>query len=230
MTLSTRSIVIAGVLAAVSFVLAITGLGYFPVPNLTAQATIMHVPAIIGGVLEGPLVGAIVGLVFGIDALIRFSGLPFFEGQPVWMPVLILLVPRLFIGPVAWLLYKALQNRNKYVALSVAVVVALLLYGALRTKNEYIALSVAAAVALLLYWALRTTNEYIPLSAAAVGGTLANTVLVLGLAILFQLIPAAIFVTALPQAVFESVIAAVITVAVVAAWKQLDSGRGGSSI
>ena len=184
MTLSTRSIVIAGVLAAVSFVLAITGLGYFPVPNLTAQATIMHVPAIIGGVLEGSLVGAIVGLVFGIDALIRFSGLPFFEGQPVWMPVLILLVPRLFIGPAAWLLYRT----------------------------------------------LRATNEYIALSVAAVGGTLTNTVLVLGLGILLQLIPAALFLAALPQAVFESIIAAVITVAVVAAWKQLDGGRGGSSI
>ncbi len=169
MNISTRSIVVAGVMIAVSIVLGVTGLGYFPVPNVTAEATIMQVPAIIGGVLEGPVVGLIVGIVFGANALMRFSGLPIFAGQPAWMPFVV---------------YLWLHNRNQIVALSVAAVL----------------------------------------------GTLTNTVLVLGLAILFGLLPAAIIPTVIPQAVFEMVIAAVITVAVVATWKRIETGRGGSSV
>jgi uncharacterized membrane protein len=181
-TLSTRSIVVAGLLIAVAAVLAITGLGYFPVANITAEATIMHVPAIIGGVLAGPVVGLIVGLVFGINAYIRFIGLPFFVDQPVWVPVLVLFVPRLLIG-----------------------VVAAWSYLALRRSGEVIALAVAACL-----------------------GTLTNTVLVLGFAILLGLLPAATVVAAVPQAIFEMVLAAIITVAVVVAWKRIDTGRGSS--
>jgi uncharacterized membrane protein len=184
MNISTRSIVVAGVMIAVSIVLGVTGLGYFPVPNVTAEATIMQVPAIIGGVLEGPVVGLIVGIVFGANALMRFSGLPIFAGQPAWMPFVVLFLPRLFIGVVAAYSYRWLSGRNQIVALSVAAVL----------------------------------------------GTLTNTVLVLGLAILFGLLPAAIIPTVIPQAVFEMVIAAVITVAVVATWKRIETGRGGSSV
>lgn len=184
MKISTRSIVIAGVLIAVSAVLAFTGLGYFPVPNVTSEATIMQVPAIIGGVLEGPVVGLIVGLVFGINAFARFAGLPIFAGQPAWMPFVVLFLPRLFIGVVAAYSYR---------------------------------------------W-LKGTNEILALAVAAVLGTLTNTVLVLGLGILFGILPAATIPLVIPQVLFECTIAAVITVAVVAVWKRIDTGRGGSSV
>jgi uncharacterized membrane protein len=121
--ISTRSIVVAGLLIAVSAVLAVTGLGYFPVPNVTAEATIMHVPAIIGGVLEGPVVGLLVGVVFGINALMRFSGLPIFAAAPVWAPFVVLFLPRLFIGVAAWYSYKWLRGWNEIGALAVAGVV-----------------------------------------------------------------------------------------------------------
>lgn len=184
MSISTRKIVVAGVLIAVSAVLALTGLGYFPVPNVTSEATIMQVPAIIGGVLEGPVVGLLVGVVFGVNALMRFSGLPIFAGQPAWMPFVVLFLPRLFIGVGGWLGYKAFKN-----------------------------------------W-----NEIFALGAAGVIGTLTNTVLVIGLGILFGILPAAIIPTIIPQAVFECVVAAVLTIAVVAAWKSIERGRGGSSV
>jgi uncharacterized membrane protein len=184
MSISTRSIVVAGVLIAVAAVLAVTGLGYFPVPNVTSEATVMHVPAIIGGVLEGPVVGLLVGAVFGVNALMRFSGLPIFAEQPAWMPFVVLFLPRLFIGVVAWMVYRA----------------------------------------------LRRSNEIVALGAAGVAGTLTNTVLVLGIAILFGVLPAAIIPTVVPQAIFESVVAAILTIAVVAAWKSIERGRGGSRI
>src|SRR5579875_390463 len=63
--LSTRGIVISAVLAAVAIFLGATRLGFIPTPTGIA-ATIMHVPAIIGGVLEGPVVGAIIGTIFGL--------------------------------------------------------------------------------------------------------------------------------------------------------------------
>jgi len=117
--MSTRTIVFAGVLLAVSLLLAITGLGYFPVPNVTQSATILHVPAIIGGVLEGPVVGLIVGVVFGIDAFVKFGGL--FAGNTVGA-IITLILPRLLIGVVAYWVYKALRGGNQIVALVLAAI------------------------------------------------------------------------------------------------------------
>jgi uncharacterized membrane protein len=117
--MSTRTIVVAGILIAVAAVLALTGLGYFPVPNVTDQATIMHVPAIIGGVLEGPLVGFLVSLVFGIDAYIRFRELPLEWGNE-FNKILILGLTRLLVGPVAAWIYRALRRSNASLASAVA--------------------------------------------------------------------------------------------------------------
>lgn len=190
MQISTRKIVTAGVLLAVALILAFTGLGYFPVPNISAAATIMHVPGIIGAVLEGPVVGVIVTLVFAIDAYIRFGGL--FTGAPGYLPIVILFFPRLLVGVGAWLAYRALKSMNEIVALV----------------------------------------------AAAIAGTLTNTVLVVGLGLVFYgTIPAfasvprtAFVLSVIPQAIFETILAVIVTVAVVAAWKRLDTGAGKSSV
>ncbi|MGI8650053.1 MAG: hypothetical protein ACR2KW_06695 [Rubrobacter sp.] len=56
---------IAGVLGGLTLALGVSGLGLIPVPNLTGNATLMHIPAILGGVFGGPVVGIVVGLVFG---------------------------------------------------------------------------------------------------------------------------------------------------------------------
>ena len=117
--MSTRTIVMAGILIAVAAVLALTGLGYFPVPNVTDSATIMHVPAIIGGVLGGPLVGFLVSLVFGIDAYVRFRELPLEWGSE-FNRILILLITRLFIGPVAAWIYRAFRGAGQSVASAAA--------------------------------------------------------------------------------------------------------------
>lgn len=192
MNISTRQIVVAGVLLAVALVLAFTGLGYFPVPNVSQNATIMHVPPIVGAVLEGPIVGVVISLVFAIDAYIRFGFL--FAGASGFLQFLILFVPRLLVGVGAWLAYRALKS----------------------------------------------TNEIVALTVAGVAGTLTNTVLVVGLALVFfDSIPffvqngvtrEAFLASVVPQAIFETILAAIVTVAVVAAWKRLDTGRGGSSV
>ena len=69
MKLSTRQITMAGLLSALTVVLGITGMGLVPVPTPAVFATIMHIPVILGGILEGPLVGGLIGLLFGLFTL-----------------------------------------------------------------------------------------------------------------------------------------------------------------
>jgi len=113
--LNTRRIVIAGVLAAVAILLALTGIGFIPVPNLTGSATIMHVPAIIGGVLEGPIVGLVVGAIFGIYSWLS-------DTTGLFKNPMVSIVPRLFIGVVAYYVYAAMRKSNEYGALIAAAI------------------------------------------------------------------------------------------------------------
>lgn len=114
--LNTRRIVITGVLAAVAILLGITRLGFIPVPNLSGNATIMHVPAIVGGVLEGPLVGLLVGGIFGLFSWLQAT-------SPLFADPLVAVLPRLFIGVTAAYSYMALRKTNEYLALVVAGIV-----------------------------------------------------------------------------------------------------------
>ncbi len=105
----TRKVVVAGVLGAISALLGWTRLGFIPWFS-GASLTIMHVPAIIGAVLEGPWVGAAIGLIFGGFSMLQAAIAP--NGPTdVWFtnPILAIL-PRLAIGPVAWLVRRLLQR------------------------------------------------------------------------------------------------------------------------
>lgn len=108
-SLSTRQIVVAGILGGIAVFLGATRLGFIPVPNLAGSATIMHVPAILGGALEGPVVGLLTGGIFGI-----YSWL--YAEVPIFKDPIIAIGPRLFIGVVAWAVFVALRNVNLYLA------------------------------------------------------------------------------------------------------------------
>ena len=111
--LNVRQIVIAGILGGIAIFLGYTRLGFIPVPNLAGNATIMHVPAILGGALEGPMVGTIVGGIFGIFSFIQ-AEVPFFRDP------LVSILPRLFIGVVAWAVFASLRNWSLDVAAAAA--------------------------------------------------------------------------------------------------------------
>ena len=102
-SLSVRQIVIAGILGGIAIFLGATRLGFIPVPNLAGNATILHVPVILGGALEGPVVGTIVGLIFGVFSFIQ-AEVPFFRNP------LVSILPRLLIGVVAWAAFVGLKN------------------------------------------------------------------------------------------------------------------------
>lgn len=102
--LSTREIVIAGVIGGVALFLGATRLGFIPVPiPFIGNATIMHIPAIVGGALEGPVVGALAGLIFGI-----FSFL--YADVPIFKDPIIAILPRVLIGVVAWAVFVSLRR------------------------------------------------------------------------------------------------------------------------
>ena len=105
----TRKIVITGVLSAISIFLGITRLGF--IPWITgASLTIMQVPVIIGAILEGPVVGLMIGFIFGIFSLIQAAIAPTGPTDIWFTNPLLSILPRLFIGPVSWLIYRILER------------------------------------------------------------------------------------------------------------------------
>jgi len=173
-----RKIVISGVLAAIAILLGVTRLGFIPVPTAAGNATIMHVPAIIGGVMEGWIVGGVIGTIFGLFSFLQAT-------VPLFKDPLVAILPRIFIGITAYFSYAALKN-----------------------FNEYVALIVAAAV-----------------------GTLTNTILVLGMAVIRGYMPAGVaWAVGLTHGIPEVIVACIITVAVVVAWKRIETGTGKSKL
>jgi len=113
-TITIERIVITGVLAAITIILGVVpGLGFIPLPNAVGSATTEHIPTILGGVIAGPLVGIVSGLVFGLLSFTRAT-VPFFKDPTVSI------LPRLFIGPVAWAVFAALVRFNRDAAAALA--------------------------------------------------------------------------------------------------------------
>lgn len=105
----TRKLVITGVMGAITILLGVTHWGFIPWFG-GISLTIMHVPVIIAAILEGPIVGLGVGLIFGIFSMIQAAVAPSSPAD-VWFtnPILAVL-PRLFIGPVAYYVWKLLEK------------------------------------------------------------------------------------------------------------------------
>ena len=124
MKLTVRQIVLSALLGAISIILGVTRLGFigpFP-PLLMISATILQIPAIVGGVLEGPIVGLLVGLIFGLTSLLQAPT----EAPPVnlWFSnPLVSVLPRVFIGVTAALVYRPLRKQNEVLAQAVAAAV-----------------------------------------------------------------------------------------------------------
>jgi len=96
-------------MSAVTIILGITRWGFIPWFSGTS-VTIMHVPVIIGAILEGPVVGLVIGLIFGLFSMIQAAVAPNGPGDVIFTNPLISILPRLFIGPIAWLVWTALKR------------------------------------------------------------------------------------------------------------------------
>jgi uncharacterized membrane protein len=108
--LSTRDLAVAGILGALSIVLSATPLGLIPVPNISAAATTLHIPAIIAGLISGPVVGALVGLVLAFTSWYYYSAIFLnFMGGNLVFALLAAFLPRVLIGVFAYYAYRALR-------------------------------------------------------------------------------------------------------------------------
>jgi len=221
--LRVRRVVTAGLLLAITLLLGLTPIGFIPVPTPAGSATIAHIPAIIGGILEGPVVGFLVSLGFGFAAFMS-------PLVPVKDPLVIVL-PRLLIGVVAWWVYRALNRSNRVtllILLAVLVVLTLVAAYYVAEAARWLGIVIAAVAVLgavaLAIWARRQETAVISLAAAAVAGSLTNTVLVLTAASLRRIAgftPEVALTIGLSQGVPEAIVSAIIVVAVVSAVRQI---------
>ena len=105
----TRAVVITALMAAVAVVLGWTHWGFIPWFG-GVSLTIMHVPVVIAAVLVGPVSGVAVGLVFGIFSMIQAAIAPTGPTDVWFTNPLLAVLPRLFIGPCAWLVGRAFKR------------------------------------------------------------------------------------------------------------------------
>lgn len=106
----TRRLVLIGALGGISIFLGISGLGLIRLPIFSL--TIMHIPVIIGALLEGPAVGIAVGLIFGLFSMYQNITAPGLTSFIFWNPI-IALIPRILIGIVAYYSFKLLKSKIK---------------------------------------------------------------------------------------------------------------------
>lgn len=122
---SALGLVQTALLTAIIFLLAFTpSLGYIPLGVI--NATIIHVPVIIGSLILGPKLGAVLGFFFGLSSMIMattspaltsFIFSPFLSAGvtpmgPVWS-LIICFVPRILVGVVPYYVYTALKKAFK---------------------------------------------------------------------------------------------------------------------
>jgi uncharacterized membrane protein len=108
---STRDLAVAGVFGALAIVLSFTPLGLIPVPNISGAATSLHLPAIVAGIVGGPVVGGLVGLVLAISSWINYSATFIaLAGNNVFVALLAAFLPRILIGIVAYYVYRPLRR------------------------------------------------------------------------------------------------------------------------
>lgn len=117
---ATKKIVMIGMLSGISIFLGVTGLGFIRLPFL--NATIMHLPVIIGAIIEGPIVGMAVGLCFGLFSMYQAITAPTITSF-VFLNPIIALIPRILIGVTTYYSYKFLEKKFKKlsVAFSAAI-------------------------------------------------------------------------------------------------------------
>lgn len=132
----TAELVLTALFAAIIIIMAFTPLGYIPL--VVINATIIHIPVILGSLFCGPKKGGFLGFIFGLTSFIKNTVMPTSLSAFVFSPVLaasmvgtsgivksafICFVPRILVGILPYFVYigvkKALSSRHKILWASV---------------------------------------------------------------------------------------------------------------
>lgn len=110
-----RQITLAAILTAIILLMAFTPLGYLRVGPVSI--TFLVIPVVIGGMTLGPIWGGFLGAVFGATSFAQcFMGDPFGAALVALSPlatVITCFVPRILIGVVAGIVFRALWKMSK---------------------------------------------------------------------------------------------------------------------
>lgn len=123
-TNGTKEMVLTAMFTAIIVAMAfVPYLGYIPLGFM--NATIIHIPVIIGSVVLGPKKGAFLGAVFGLTSMINntfnpnitsFVFSPFYSVGDMhgnFASIIVSMVPRILIGIVAYYVYKGILKLFK---------------------------------------------------------------------------------------------------------------------
>ena len=145
----TYELVLTALFTAIIVIMAFTPLGYIPL--VVINATIIHIPVILGALFLGPKKGAFLGFVFGLTSFINNTFKAATASAFVFSPVLaynvagfsgifkslyICFVPRILVGIVPYFVYilirKALKGKGQTGRIVVNALASLILFISLR--------------------------------------------------------------------------------------------------
>ena len=122
----TFELVLCALFTAIIIIMSYTPLGYIPL--VVINATIIHIPVILGALFLGPKKGAFLGFVFGLTSFLKNTLTPATASAFVFSPVLassmvgpvgipkstfICFVPRILVGVVPCLVYVLVKKVAK---------------------------------------------------------------------------------------------------------------------
>ncbi len=113
--MKTKKMVQLALLSALIAVMSFTPIGYFR--TLGVEITLIPIPVAIGALVMGPGAGAFLGGVFGLSSFLQCFGMSafgtaLFQISPLFCAILCLL-PRVLMGLVAGLVFRALNGRGR---------------------------------------------------------------------------------------------------------------------
>ncbi|MGG7142396.1 ECF transporter S component [Clostridium nigeriense] len=113
-----RKMVVISMLSGICLFLGLTGLGFIPLPLF--KLTILHLPVIIGAIIEGPVVGGSIGLIFGLFSIYQNITAPT-PMSPFFYNPLVSVLPRILIGVISYYVYKIIRSKVKNIKVSISV-------------------------------------------------------------------------------------------------------------
>lgn len=194
MKLETKNLTTVGILGAIVIMLGLTPLGFIPLGVLTI--TSLHIPVIIAGILEGPVVGGLVGLIFGFFSLFNAMTRPTPISFVFYNP-LISIMPRILIGVVTGLVYRALKDKDNnklrlFMNVFWTIVVIILGYVTVKSfienvdlVNKVFSIIFLLIACVMLYLSIKNKKANFAIAVSSFMGTLTNSGLVLGLIYIF---------------------------------------------
>ena len=187
----TNELVLTGLFTAIIIIMAFTPLGYIPL--VVINATIIHIPVILGSLFCGPKKGAFLGFVFGFTSCLKATIVGGTLSSFVFSPV-----PRILVGVIPYFVYigikKVLASEKKnlwgtVLNVLMSVFLAFGVYAFLGKMSESLsqaaALGIGIAVGAVVFIVveavfIRKSTQVIPFVYAGVAGAMTNTLLVMG--------------------------------------------------